>query len=735
MPGPIKDHRARPLDRARARARARARGYAIVVAALVSALACAFIPISSATAQVRHQGAERLPSLAPVAPVPAVPLRAARLGSVAPSTQMAVDVVLRPRDPGGLAELALAVSTPGSALRGDYRSPAELRREFGPSTAEVQSVKAGLRNLGLHVGSVSPDHLTIHVHAAASVLAHALHTSFESYRLPSGRVAFANTSLAALPYAIGSRVETVIGLSDVARYVPLDVRTGAHPASKQPASHRDQAAPTPCNGASAQQADGAYTSNELAKAYGMTGLYSSHDFGRGVTVGIFELEKDATSDIDTYETCYGISTKVSYIKVDGGATGSAHGVGEATLDIEDVAGLAPKVNIEVYQAPNDSTGPFDEFQYMVDHPTAKVVTTSWGECEADLAGEGSTALQEARAESNLFELAAAEGQSWMSAAGDDGSTDCTVSQGFPTSALAVDDPGSQPYVTSVGGTTLHLNTRGNTERVWNDSASGSGAGGGGISELWPMPAYQAGASKSLGVINKDSSGKPCDAVSGYCREVPDITADADPDTGYVIFWFGGWQPIGGTSAAAPLWAAVTALTDASAGCGGNSVGFLNPLLYSVAGSKSYSSDLTDITAGNNDFTLSGYKGGRFPATTGYDMASGLGSPHVTSSHGGLASALCSFVKKTRPGVDSVSPDSGPAKGGNTVTVKGYGFADVTAVYVGSKKAKFKVESSSEVAPTKLEVTLPAGSGNQWVTVHNGTYTNAHTPGDSYIYKP
>jgi subtilase family serine protease len=710
--------------------------------ALVAALACASIPLASATAQVRRAPAARQGWMI-VAPVPVVPTRAARLGPLAAQASITADVVLRPRDAKGLAALALAVSTPGSSLRGDYRTPTELRNEFGPTTAEVVSVESGLRRLGLKVGSVTPDHLTIRVDATASVVERALHTSFATYRLTSGRVAFANTSPATLPASIGARVETVIGLSDVAKYMPLNVRAntlrhvskaakvGPAAEGRTPAGATDhiKGAPSPCAEAT-NVGEGAYTADQLATAYGMTGLYEASDFGKGVTVGIFELEKDYTGDISAYESCYGISTNVSYFKVDHGSgpSGGMYGSGEAALDIEDVAGLAPDAKIDVYQGPNNNVGPYDVYQYIIDHPVAKVVTTSWGECEQDLGSSRAAATAAAQAESTLFEFAAAEGQSWMAAAGDSGSTDCTSSQD-----LAVDDPGSQPYVTSVGGTTLKLRKGGNSETVWNDSNIWSGAGGGGISALWPMPAYQSGASKSLGVVNKDSSGKPCLATTGDCREVPDVTADADPDTGYVIIWSGSWFSFGGTSAAAPLWAAVTALTNASSSCGGKAVGFLNPVLYSVAGSKGYASDLTDITKGNNDYTPSGYSGGDFPALTGYDMASGLGSPLVTSTGGGLAAALCRGLNTTRPGVDSISPDSGPVAGRNKVTIYGYGFTDVTSVEFGSTKAKFTIDQASESAPTKLVATVPAGSGTQWVTIHNGKYTNSRTPRDRYTY--
>jgi hypothetical protein len=176
--------------------------------------------------------------------------------------------------------------------------------------------------------------------------------------------------------------------------------------------------------------------------------------------------------------------------------------------------------------------------------------------------------------------------------------------------------------------------------VWN---SGGGAGGGGISSLWRMPSYQSG------VVNLSSSGSQCGAVSGYCRQVPDVSADADPNAGYVIYWDAGWGSVGGTSAGAPLWAAYMALVNASSACGGIPVGFANPALY-AAGASHYASDFSDVTSGNNDDTG---RGGAYAAGIGYDMASGLGTPIGP----GLAADLCGYAGTagTRLGITNPGP--------------------------------------------------------------------------------
>jgi DNA-binding beta-propeller fold protein YncE len=193
--------------------------------------------------------------------------------------------------------------------------------------------------------------------------------------------------------------------------------------------------------------------------------------------------------------------------------------------------------------------------------------------------------------------------------------------------LSVEDPSGQPYVTGVGGTNLVKLGPAPKETVWNEPALGEGAGTGGISSQWTMPKYQSGP----GVLSKYSSAKPCHATGGkVCRELPDVSASADPAHGYVIVFGGSWTVVGGTSAATPLWAALTALLDVYRGKM-HRLGFLNPSLYKLASEGK--PIVNDVTVGNNDYTTS--NGGFYPTTKRYDMATGLGTPIGT----GLAKAL------------------------------------------------------------------------------------------------
>ena len=567
---------------------------------------------------------------------PAVPATAHIAGAVADTTPLHVTVTLQSQDPAGLAALADAVSNPGSPQYHDYISGTDFAQRFGATQATVQAVETSLRAHGLDPGPVSANSLSIPVTATAGELGQAFSTSFSRVALASGASAIVNRQAPSLDSGIANDVQSVLGLNTLATAKPLLIRPHTATAlAPQDKPHVVTGGPQPCAAASSAGASqGGYTADQIAAAYGMSGLYQSGDEGAGQTVAVLELEPYDLSDVQAYGACFGVNPLIANVLVDNGA-GTGPGQGEAALDIENVIGLAPQARIVVYEGPNTGQGPYDTMSQIISQHLAQVVTTSWGECE-QLEGFG-----QASAENTLFQQAATEGMSIVAASGDSGSEDC-----FPTPpTLQVDDPASQPFVTGVGGTSLSANTTTGArigEGVWNDGTT-VGASGGGVSSFWKMPGYQAQAPSFLHVINGHSSGANCAAPSGDCREVPDVSADGDPATGYMIYWNGsgdagvtqpkGWQAVGGTSAAAPVWAALIALANASSRCAGTPIGFANPALYYAAGSA-YGTDFSDITSGNNDMT--GLQGGLYPAGSGYDMATGLGSPNATA----LAQSLC-----------------------------------------------------------------------------------------------
>ena len=573
------------------------------------------------------------------------------VGMLAPATLLHITVALKPRDPAALQSYVRAVSSPSSLYYRAYLTPAQFARRFGASSAEVRVVRDDLLAHGLRPGPLSAGGLSLPIVATAARIERGFSVSLRRLRLSGRRTAVAASPAPALDAGAAPGVQAVIGLSSVAAPHPLLVH--GRPASAGSAtlvrSHASAgSAPAPCPQAqSAASSSGAHTADQIASAYGFTGLYGAGDLGAGTTIAVYELEPVDPNDLAQYQTCYGISASISYVKVDGGA-GAGAGSGESALDIEQVLGLAPRASVIVYQGQNSNSGapgsgPYDTFRAIIDQDRAQVVSVSWGECEQMLGASN------AQAESTLFEQAAVQGQTIVSAAGDSGSEDCDGSSATPQTQLAVDDPASQPYVLGVGGTSLSSLGPRPTESVWNDGGGlitgllQPGAGGGGISSFWEMPAPQRDAASFLNVLGAGITGSQCGAAGGYCREVPDVAMDADPATGYVIYYNGsgsqpaqeaGWQAIGGTSAAAPVWTALMALTDASRGCSsGGPLGYVLPALYRAA-SSSYAADFNDVRSGNNDFTQT--NGGQYAAGPWYDEASGLGSPNGAA----LAGSLC-----------------------------------------------------------------------------------------------
>jgi hypothetical protein len=527
-----------------------------------------------------------------------LPHGARDLGAVAPTARLQATVALRPRRPRALAAYAQAVSDPSSPDYRRYLSVDQFRRRFAPSPSSVRAVRSQLRARGLTVTATSANGLSVDVSASARVVSDAFATSIHRYVLPGGTTGETTTSA---PRA-GTLVQAVVGLSSVAPTADaiVSARHARGPAAETVARAGSRTAgPQPCASARTAAAQGgSLTADEVAARYGISNFLAAGDQGRGVTVALYELEPFSASDIAAYQACMSTNASVAVESIDGGA-GAGAGSGEAAMDVEDVIGLAPQASILVYEGPQSGRGAYDTYSQIVADDTAQVVSTSWGLCEADL---GASAAQ---AESALFQEAAVQGQSVLAASGDAGADDC--GDGSPS----VDDPAAQPWVTGVGGTTID----GSSDSVWDNSF---GAAGGGVSQLWSEPSWQGAAAQP-------QAAPACGAAA--CREVPDLSADGDPGTGYTAFYHGAWHTVGGTSVSAPTVAALVTLADASPACGGRMLGFLNPSLYTLGGSSGFA----DVSLGANS-----YEGvGGYAAGGGYDMASGLGTPTAA-----LGPALC-----------------------------------------------------------------------------------------------
>jgi DNA-binding beta-propeller fold protein YncE len=392
----------------------------------------------------------------PVGAPAAVPFGTKRLGPAPRAARLQFDVVLDPRDPAALARFATEVSTLGTPEYGHFLPRGRFASVFGPTRATITRVLAVLHEDGFTTGAISSNHLVIPVSTTVGDAERALHTPLERYRMPSGRLATANTEAPRLPATVAGAVQAVIGLDTLVLPQPGGpVRAPAHsrrlhvrvPAATGPGPVACAAAAT----AAAQE--GSYTENQLAKAYSLNGLYERDDFGNGVTIALFELTTYKASDIAGFQRCYGTDTPIKNVPVFGGTTSNA-GEGEAELDIEVVLGLAPLAHLLVYEAKNGGTGTINEYTSIVDQDRAQVMSSSWGVCEAFL---GASA---AKAENTIFQQAAAQGQSMVSIPGDEGSEGClpndfgVLGTGLGTNAvpngLAIDPSTSTAFIADNG---------------------------------------------------------------------------------------------------------------------------------------------------------------------------------------------------------------------------------------------------------------------------------------------
>ena len=619
------------------------------------------------------------------------------------SPRMSVEVSLAPRRETALISELRAAYTKGSGHYHQWLRRGQFDARYAPSPAERVAVAGYLRSQGLRVGrSASP--FLISATGSAGRVETAFRTSLSTYRDRRGAEYFANSSAVRLPATISGGVLGVIGLTNTIREhsgaVPVRAARSASPAAARgpagcetPYVTRPELFASVNNGTSFPYGFGGGPACSGMTPAQVNSIYDAPHVGprgqgAGVTAAVFELSAYLPSDIDTWaHTFYGsgYTPPLADDLVDGGPLNPRCPAGdtcpadingyasdfEVNGDIELELSIAPDLRrLTVYNAPNDLTGQteLDEYTAMANDDTAATISSSYSACENDV-----TAAY-VQSENVVFEQMALQGQSAFNDNQDDGAFGCIRSDG--TDIVDVQDPSSQPWVTSVGGTSLESDNPGTsphpaypqgTETVWNtdnlcsnnapapsnDNQGGyfwcsdlpAGAGGGGSSQWWGRPFYQFGPGVSSRYSTRGNGSTQCAlARAGTpCRETPDISANADPYTGYAEYCTGnastpesfcnftdsqpapGWFMIGGTSMSTPLWAAMTADRDSYTG---RRTGNINPLLYLLFNSApGYCfHDITGIGPAQQAATGNGL----FPTTPGYDLATGIGAPEMTA---------------------------------------------------------------------------------------------------------
>lgn len=679
--------------------RASVAGVAMITAGVVASPAIAATPLAPVAASIITDG-----NLSVVRS--SLPTTTDLSTSAFRSGSMSVEVALAPSHEAQLQGLLGRVYDAKSRSYQHWLKRGQFDSRFAPSRTETSAVVRYLKASGLVVErSASP--FLVRATGSSSSVSSAFHTTLRVYRDTAGTAYYSNASAVQLPTGLVGGLLGVIGLSDTIRVHSMikHVRRISQPAAGSNGSTHGCETPyvttaelfdffnsatysfpygygggPGCSGLTPSQTNSIYGAPEVGP----------RGEGAGVNLAVFELSAYQHSDIDTWaRTFYGhhYTPPLVDINVDGGPLSPIcpagdtcppeingySGDSEVAADVEMQLSISPDARrVLVYNAPNDYTGQtvLDEYTQIANDDAADVVSSSWGLCERDV---GDAAY--VQAENVVFEQMASQGQSMFAAAGDQGPFDC-IDDGTPNpDQVNVDDPGAQPWVTSVGGTSLETDNPAmkarpsyptGLETVWNQDdlcnttaneggvpggysgyplsgyfwCSQTGASGGGSSEYWGRPSYQRGKGVDNPYTTYGDGTTQCSlaAAGTPCREVPDVSSNADPYTGPAEYCTGdaslpysacatfntvptGWFQIGGTSLSSPLWSGIIADRDSFQG---HRTGNANPLLYLLFNTAP-SRYFHDVGTFSDGSTTPGTNG-LFPTTPGYDEATGIGTP-------------------------------------------------------------------------------------------------------------
>lgn len=583
-----------------------------------------------------------------------------------------VTVALQLRNTAQAQALLESTYTRGSPNFHHFITAQEFSERFGPSDAAVAQVTRTLQGAGLQVERTSTTLLK--VTGSTSAVEAAFAVSMHTFEVPAslagpGYRYRAPLSTPQVSPALAPSIQAVVGLDTRPRLRPHAQHVDA---SQTPKVTLSASAPNTPN------APGLWTVADFAQYYDVQPLYKAGLQGSHRTIGIVTFAGFTPSDAFSYWQSLALpvaANRLSVVNVDGGAGAPSDFTGsfETTLDVEQAGGIAPAANMIVYEAPNTEQGVIDAFAAAIESNVSDTISTSWGRWEYvddtstvtdPVTHQDANAL---KALNDLFIQAALQGQTLYASSGNFGAYDAngTFPAAFNTKTVSVDAPASLPFITAAGGTTLPgklsfpaLNSQTFTVNIPSEQAWSLSymtplctqrqqdpvtcgifpqGGGGGVSVFTPRPFYQwfipGIANSAPGQALSNESTTPAQLIFQLPanfpgRNVPDISLNADPNTGYALWYtsdFTGFQIVpnyGGTSFAAPQLSGVTALFDQGLG---HRIGLLNPQLYGLVlfdlAYTGHNAPLRDITAGDNWF----YKGAR-----GYDQATGIGVPDVAN---------------------------------------------------------------------------------------------------------
>lgn len=577
------------------------------------------------------------------------------MGLAAASQGANVTLILKLHNQDQLENLIRQTVTPGNPNYHRFLTTRQFAERFGASDAQIASVQAYLQKQGLR-SEVMGSKMAIRVHGTLAQLGQAFGTTIHTYRATdSGRVFHRPATPVAMPTALADTVTVISGLSNERQFISHRIGTPKAvsrtttfaPQSLQPNLQAAGGNPT------ATGVPGNYTVGDVANFYDVNPLYDRGVTGKGSTIGIVTLSNFDPADAQAYWDGIGLVTKphrITQVHVNGGGA-MDDGSGETALDVEQSGGMAPKASIIVYDAPNTSGDFVAAFARAVSDNCADSISTSWGLPEifnfAALNVDGAavtdtTDVGDLRAFHQVFLEAAVQGQSVFAASGDSGAYDTVRGLGHGdgpgqfSAPLTVDSPASDPFITAAGGTTTpySYSFRGGPtgaikrESVWGwdyiqhyfDTNFGPGlvdlfsvGGGGGVSVYWHEPFYQwfthgiRRSEKRQALVFNDPKAGPTTLLElpghFHGRNVPDISLNADPETGYLVVSStdgGVISSIGGTSFVAPQLNGISALLTQSLG---HRVGFWNPQVYflqNVFGYGRYSA-FNSVRDGDNWF--------------------------------------------------------------------------------------------------------------------------------------